>query len=78
MMVLGILILAALVVCGAIAYFSVMLALGVLLAIFWFWAVVIALVTRDPYVGFFGAFVATAATGLLISRYYDRKDDATK
>jgi hypothetical protein len=74
MMILVILIVATLAVCGAVAYFSVMLALGAVLAIFWFWVFVIALVAGDPYVGFFGAFIATGATGLLVSRYYDRKD----
>jgi hypothetical protein len=74
MLVLGILIVAALAICGAIGYFSVMLAWAVLLAILWFWVFVIALLSGDPYVGFFGSFLATGATGLLLSRYYDRKD----
>jgi hypothetical protein len=35
-------------------------------------AVVIALVTGDPYVGFFGSFVATGATGFLATWMFKR------
>jgi hypothetical protein len=72
MLIVGILV-ALLAIGLAFAYLTVMVTIGVIVGVFWFWTVVIAFLVGDPYVGFVGSFVATGLTLFTFSYFSDPK-----
>ncbi len=73
MLYLGMLLVGILVVVMAIAYFTVMLTIALVVGMFWVLVFLISAVTGEPYVGYIGAFVAMALIGFAWSYVDDHR-----